>query len=101
MGFLRSPRTQAATMADAQTERAFQKQKGIYVGRKRVLTKKSSKGSKAVRWWRNVGLGYRTPKSAVEGKYIDDKCPFTGNVSIRGRILKGIVKSHKMNRTLI
>ena len=26
------------------------------------------------------------------GKYIDKKCPFTGNVSIRGRILSGVVK---------
>jgi len=75
-------------MADAQTERSFQKQKGIYIGRKRVIAKKSNKGSKAVRWWRNVGLGFRVPKTAIEGKYVDDKCPFTGNVSIRGRILK-------------
>merc|ERR1712100_359226 len=29
------------------------------------------------------------------------KCPFTGNVSIRGRILSGVVKSTKMNRTII
>ena len=35
------------------------------------------------------------------GTYIDKKCPFTGNVSIRGRILTGLVKTHKMNRTLI
>lgn len=26
---------------------------------------------------------------AIEGTYIDKKCPFTGNVSIRGRILSG------------
>ena len=36
-----------------------------------------------------------------QGTYIDKKCPFTGNVSIRGRILKGIVKSTKMTRTII
>lgn len=35
------------------------------------------------------------------GTYVDKKCPFTGNVSIRGRILKGIVVSTKMTRTLI
>lgn len=35
------------------------------------------------------------------GTYIDKKCPFTGNVSIRGRILTGIVKSTKMNRTIV
>ena len=25
-----------------------------------------------------------------EGKYIDKKCPFTGNVSIRGAVLKAV-----------
>lgn len=38
---------------------------------------------------------------AIEGTYIDKKCPFTGNVSIRGRILTGIVKSKKMKRTIV
>src|SRR5271156_4728368 len=32
---------------------------------------------------------------------IDKKCPFTGMVSIRGRILTGKVVSTKMHRTLI
>ena len=36
-----------------------------------------------------------------QGTYIDKKCPFTGNVSIRGRILKGVVVSTKMSRTLV
>jgi len=38
---------------------------------------------------------------AIEGTYVDKKCPFTGNVSIRGRILTGIVKSKKMKRTIV
>ncbi|MCL7046025.1 hypothetical protein MKW94_005974, partial [Papaver nudicaule] len=33
--------------------------------------------------------------------YIDKKCPFTGNVSIRGRILAGTCHSAKMMRTTI
>ena len=33
--------------------------------------------------------------------HIDKKCPFTGMVSIRGRILTGTVVSTKMHRTLI
>jgi small subunit ribosomal protein S11e len=37
---------------------------------------------------------------AIEGTYIDKKCPFTGNVSIRGRILTGVVIKNKMMRTL-
>ena len=39
--------------------------------------------------------------SLPPGNYIDHKCPFTGNVSIRGRILSGKVKSTKMNRTIV
>ena len=54
-----------------------------------------------MRYFKSIGLGYKTPKTAIEGTYIDKKCPFTGNVSIRGRILKGLVVSHKMKRTLI
>ena len=51
----------------------------------RLLAKKTTKG---VRYYKNVGLGFKTPKEAIEGTYIDKKCPFTGNVSIRGKILK-------------
>jgi len=69
------------------------------VGRKRVLGKKIKKSD--LRFWRNVGLGIKTPKTAIEGRYIDKKCPFTGNVSIRGRILRGIVASTKMKRTIV
>jgi small subunit ribosomal protein S11e len=50
---------------------------------------------------RSVGLGFKTPKEAAEGAYIDHKCPFTGDVAIRGRILTGTVKSTKMHRTIV
>ena len=54
-----------------------------------------------MRYWRNVGLGFKTPKEAKEGKYVDKKCPFTGNVSIRGKILRGmVVSSQKMKNTI-
>jgi small subunit ribosomal protein S11e len=36
----------------------------------------------------NIASGFKTPKEAIEGNYIDKKCPFTSDVSIRGRILK-------------
>ena len=32
---------------------------------------------------------------------MDKKCPFTGNVSIRGRIVKGLVISTKMKNTVV
>uniref|UniRef100_A0A7S1GCD8 Small ribosomal subunit protein uS17 N-terminal domain-containing protein n=1 Tax=Bicosoecida sp. CB-2014 TaxID=1486930 RepID=A0A7S1GCD8_9STRA len=79
-----------------QTEKAFQKQDTVFVGAKRQLKK-----GKTGRFYKNVGLGFKTPKEAIEGDYIDKKCPFTGNVSIRGRILKGVVTSTKMNRTIV
>lgn len=53
------------------------------------------------RFYRKVGLGFKTPKDAIEGNYIDKKCPFTGMVSIRGRILKGTVIKQKMQRTIV
>jgi small subunit ribosomal protein S11e len=67
------------------------------------VTKKAGKipGKGGNRWYKSVGLGFKTPKEAIEGNYIDKKCPFTGDVSIRGRILSGKVKSTKMNRTII
>ena len=40
------------------------------------------------RYYKSVGLGFKTPKEAIIATYVDKKCPFTGDVSIRGRILK-------------
>ncbi|KAK1329947.1 hypothetical protein QTO34_010131 [Cnephaeus nilssonii] len=56
---------------------------------------------KLPRYYKNIGLGFKTPKEAIEGTYIDKKCPFTGNVSIRGRILSGVVTKMKMQRTIV
>ncbi|CEM00719.1 unnamed protein product [Vitrella brassicaformis CCMP3155] len=81
-----------------QTERAFQKQDAIFLGNKRMLAKKGAKG---LRYWKDIGLGFQVPKEAKEGTYIDKKCPFTSNVSIRGRILKGMCISTKMQRTIV
>ncbi|CAG2103776.1 unnamed protein product [Medioppia subpectinata] len=85
-------------MAD-QTERAFQKQPTINLNRKPVIGKQ--KVRKTLRYVRNVGLGFKTPREAIEGTYIDKKCPFTGNVAIRGRILRGVVVKMKMQRTIV
>ena len=84
-------------MADGiQLERAYQKQAGVFENKKLVLGRKAA-GS--IRYVRNVGLGFKTPIEAKEGSYIDKKCPFTGDsVSIRGRILTGVVRSLKMKR---
>merc|ERR1712226_147168 len=81
-----------------QHEKAYQSQDAIFVARKRVV---GAKKAKSMRYVKNIGLGIKTPSTAIEGTYVDKKCPFTGNVNIRGRILKGVVASTKMNRTII
>ncbi|XP_025912092.1 40S ribosomal protein S11 [Apteryx rowi] len=83
-----------------QTERAYQKQPTIFQNKKRVLLGEGGK-EKLPRYYKNIGLGFKTPKEAIEGTYIDKKCPFTGNVSIRGRILSGVVTKMKMQRTIV
>uniref|UniRef100_A0A7S3RUU3 Small ribosomal subunit protein uS17 n=1 Tax=Strombidinopsis acuminata TaxID=141414 RepID=A0A7S3RUU3_9SPIT len=61
----------------------------------------AKKATSGLRQYRKIGLGFKTPQEAIEGNYIDHKCPFTGNVAIRGRIFKGVVVSTKMNRTIV
>merc|ERR1711953_1197877 len=53
------------------------------------------------RYTRTVGLGFKMPAEAREGNYIDKKCPFVGKVSIRGRILTGVITKLKMNKTAV
>ncbi|KAG6414645.1 hypothetical protein SASPL_122018 [Salvia splendens] len=144
-----------------QTEKAFLKQPKVF-----LCSKKSGKGKApgkgGNRYWKNIGLGFKTPREAIEGgyhvsgkpdtlhnpkhimphaldvdviesnikqsdpvlysltlihshsdyflislnssspgTYIDKKCPFVGDVSIRGRILAGTCHSAKMMRTII
>ncbi|KAL3843241.1 hypothetical protein ACJMK2_021183 [Sinanodonta woodiana] len=88
----------SATMAE-QTERSFQKQPHVFLNKK--STQLSAKGKKNIRHTKNIGLGFKTPREAIEGTYIDKKCPFTGNVSIRGRILTGVVAKMKMQKTIV
>ncbi|CAN6605237.1 small ribosomal subunit protein uS17B [Trichomonascus vanleenenianus] len=84
-----------ATELTVQSERAYQKQPHIFQNSKAKVNRKTK------RWYKDVGLGFKTPKEAIEGSYIDKKCPFVGQVSIRGRILTGTVVSTKMHRTII
>merc|ERR1712137_145638 len=86
-------------MADVQVEKAFQRQHQLRRGAKRLLAIKLK--GKEPRYFKSVGLGFKTPQEAIEGVYIDRKCPWTGEVSIRGRILKGTVVSTKMKRTIV
>ncbi|KAJ2159863.1 40S ribosomal protein S11-B [Coemansia sp. RSA 552] len=74
--------------------KSFHKQDAVFLNAKGV-TKKN------IRWYKDIGLGFKTPATAISGTYIDKKCPFTSNVSIRGRILTGTVSKTKMTNTII
>jgi hypothetical protein len=57
-----------ATELTVQSERAFQKQPHIFLNSKTKA--KSKKAGQGRRWYKDVGLGFRTPKTAIEGNYI-------------------------------
>ncbi|OQS54876.1 Rps11 [Ecytonucleospora hepatopenaei] len=49
---------------------------------------------------KEVGFGIQTPKTAFEN-YVDNKCPFTGDVTVRGRIFNGQVIKMKAEKTIV
>jgi Ribosomal_S17 N-terminal len=57
-----------------QTERAFQKQP-LFLNAKATGTKKVS--SRTRRWYKDVGLGFKTPRAAIDGNYIGESREFT------------------------
>ena len=64
-----------ATELTVQSERAFQKQPHIFLNSKtKSKSKKVGKGGR--RWYKDVGLGFRTPKNAIEGSYIGMDFPW-------------------------
>lgn len=48
-----------------------------------------------------IGRNITVPETAMNSKYIDKKCPFTGEISIRGRIFKGKVIKMKAEKTIV
>jgi small subunit ribosomal protein S17 len=52
---------------------------------------------KAIMMKKDLGLGYDAPKEKCE----DPKCPWHGKLSIRGKILEGVVKSTKTHKTAV
>ncbi|KAE9448271.1 hypothetical protein C3L33_19846, partial [Rhododendron williamsianum] len=85
-----------STMAE-QTEKAFLKQPKVFLSsHKTGKGKRPGKGGN-----REVIIVVISVISLFAGTYIDKKCPFTGNVSIRGRIISGTCHSAKMVRTII
>ena len=52
-----------------QTEKAFQKQPLF------LNSKASRKSTRGRRWYKDVGLGYKTPNAAINGTYIGTWAP--------------------------
>ena len=69
--------------------------------RQSQLTVHPYKPGKVTRYFKNIGLGFKTPETAINGTYIDKKCPFTGDVKITGGIFKGVVLKMKQERTIV
>ncbi len=46
---------------------------------------------------RNIGIPVKPPKGTCD----DPLCPFHGTLSVRGRVLEGVVVSAKMTRTVV
>jgi small subunit ribosomal protein S11e len=59
-----------ATELTVQSERAFQKQPHIFIHGKGKSAKSKRVGKGGRRWYKDVGLGFRTPKTAIDGNYI-------------------------------
>ncbi|KAL0291033.1 UNVERIFIED_CONTAM: Ubiquitin-like domain-containing protein CIP73 [Sesamum angustifolium] len=89
----RSPKSQQNSKRQ-RTEKAFLKQPKVF-----LCSKKSGKGKAPGKGGTGTGraLGWDSKHHARPLK----KCPFTGNVSVRGRILAGTCHSAKMMRTII
>jgi Ribosomal_S17 N-terminal len=63
---------QLSNMAEltVQSERAYLKQPHIFQN-----PKTAGKSTKQKRWYKDVGLGFKTPKEAIDGTYIGTDFP--------------------------
>lgn len=62
---------------------------------KRVVQKRVRKGG--ARPARNIGVDVKPPARSCS----DPKCPFHGTLPVRGQIIEGIVKSNRMQRSVV
>lgn len=53
------------------------------------------------RFVKEIGFGIKTPETAIHSNYYDKKCPFVGDVNVRGRIFKGKVIKMKAEKTIV
>merc|ERR1711937_535083 len=62
---------QVSAMTEVQHERAYLKQSHIGMAQLKGIFKKRTPGKDGYRYYKNVGLGFKTPREAIEGTYID------------------------------
>lgn len=80
-------------MEDINKLKTFPQQHGIYNNPYKTT-------EKTKRFYRNIE-GYITPLTAINNTYIDNKCPFTGTVKLKGKFSKVSVVSMKQPRTIL
>lgn len=66
-------------------------------GQKTGLRKNCQDGKMKKGKVRDIGIDVKPPKNTC----VDPNCPFHGSLSIRGRVLEGIVVSDKASKTVI
>lgn len=74
-----------ATELTVQSERAFQKQPHIFLNHKTKAAKSKKVGKGGRRWYKDIGLGFKTPKEAITGSYIGMK--LQGLVVVRNHLV--------------
>lgn len=55
----------------------------------------------ATRFYRDAGMQFKVPETAINATYYDRKCPFIGEITIRGRIFRGKVIKMKAEKTIV
>lgn len=76
-----------ATELTVQSERAFQKQPHVFQNQKVQGGKAKRKGKGGRRWYKDVGLGFRTPKTAIDGSYIGTVAPLLRRNGVKNECL--------------
>ncbi|AAK39694.1 40S ribosomal protein S11 (nucleomorph) [Guillardia theta] len=66
-----------------------------------IIKGNDTRNKKIKKKLKNIGLDIKIRNEGKNISFIDKKCPFTGNISIRGRIMKGKIVSTKMEKTVI
>lgn len=77
-------------------DKVFQRQKQVDIAPYATEEQKIS-----TRFHREAVRNHKAPETAINATYYDSKCPFTGDVNVRGRIFKGKVIKMKANKTIV